>query len=142
MPVPPPNVTPAAVDPEVSVLSRVTYRGLAGLQKRNPRVKQKWIWIRLCDLTELRGEHLSRGINGICVFKTGRRETWSGCCKYLIAYFSLQGVISGSGWRRPPSVYPAHFCIVIGVNKQAAFILIRIECRVEEERERREAPGN
>lgn len=37
---------------------------------------------------------------------------------------------------------PYRFCIVIGVNKQAAFILIRSERRVEEGREGREGRGN
>lgn len=86
----------------------------AGLQKRNPRVKQKLIWIQLCDLAELHDKHLSRGTNGICVLKTGRGETWAGCfITYFIiksiTYFSVRGSISGLGQTNPLSVYPILF---------------------------------
>lgn len=81
----------------------------AGLQKRNLRMKQKLIWIQLCDLAELHDKHLRRGINSICVLKTGRGETWTGCYGYLIAYFSVRGSISGSGQTNPLLVYPIQF---------------------------------
>lgn len=37
---------------------------------------------------------------------------------------------------------PNNFCILIGVNKQTAFIFNQFECRAEEGREGREAPEN
>lgn len=72
----------------------------AALQIRNPRGRQKWIWIQLCDLTR------SRGINGTPVFQSGKRETWTGCYRYFIAYILLQGGIFGLGQTHSYSLYP------------------------------------